>query len=279
MIVIEQRVRVARRIAIKGLKNVLWQIRAIARNLHLISYMTSSLNRARYTQTWLGSLWWLVDPLIKMLIYVFLFQVVLGGVRADYPVFLFAALVPWTWFASSINSSTTIIYGNMSLITQVKFPTITLIIANVLHNLFFFFFGILLLVPLALIFGLRIGLPILWLPLVILVQFFITTGFAFLFGGTGLFFRDLRGIVGGILPLAFYLSPGVYDVSQVPESLLTIYYLNPFSTLLPAYRDVLLYNTQPPLFGLFIWLAVGLVLNLFSLWVFSLQEPQFSRHI
>jgi ABC-type polysaccharide/polyol phosphate export permease len=251
----------------------------------LIGYLVRADMKRKGADTLLGNLWWVIDPLLQMLVYVVLVTVIRGGATTpDYPLFIFSAILPWKWFSSSVGDGVTSVTGQEALIKQVQFPKIILPFAAVIAGVVSFAFG---LIPLAAILILlypdRISAYLLLIPVVAAVQFVFTMAMAVFVSAANVFFRDVGNVARHVLRLWFYLSPALYSAQEL-ESLLRrngpisiILNLNPFTALFESYRNVIYYGTMPEWVGLFRVLGVSVVLVLIFVLLFKRLEPSFAK--
>ena len=251
----------------------------------LISYIVRADMKKKGADTLLGNLWWVIDPLLQMLVYVVLVTVIRGGNTVPaYPLFIFAAILPWKWFSSSVGDGVVSVTSQEALIKQVQFPKIILPFAAVIAGIVSFAFG---LIPLAAILLImypdRISATLLLIPVVAAVQFVFTMAMATLVASANVFFRDVGNVARHVLRLWFYLSPALYSASEL-ESLLNrhgavsiLLNLNPFTALFESYRNVIYYGTMPEWMGLFRVLGVSVVLLLVAVYLFKRLEPAFAK--
>ncbi len=266
------------------LRTISGTIRDVSTRRRLIEYLIRADLKKRGADTVLGNVWWILDPLLTMLVYVVLVTVILRSTQEAYPLFIFAAILPWKWFSSSLNDAVTCIVARGLIIKQVSFPKIVLPLAAAGGGFVSFVFG---LVPLAalliLFYSNHISAWLLLIPVVAAVQFVLTLAFAVLVSGLTVFFRDLGNFTTHILRLWFYLSPALYGSNQI-ESLATnhrtlfaVYQLNPFAGLFESFRDVIYYG-QPPDWGLLgVVLGESLILLVIGIVVFKRLEPSFAK--
>ena len=251
----------------------------------LIGYIVRADMKRKGADTLLGNLWWVIDPLLQMLVYVVLVTVIRGGATTpDYPLFIFAAILPWKWFSSSVSDGVTAVTSSESLIKQVQFPKIILPFAAVLAGIVSFAFG---LIPLAAILVLlypdRISATLLLIPVVAAVQFVFTMAMAVLVSAVNVFFRDVGNVARHVLRLWFYLSPALYSAKEL-NSLLnnhglvgTLLNLNPFTALFESYRNVIYGEALPEWEGLFRVLGISVILCLLAVLLFKRLEPSFAK--
>ncbi|MFH1134355.1 MAG: ABC transporter permease [Nanoarchaeota archaeon] len=231
----------------------------------------------RHKRTWLGYFWWLLDPLLFMGIYILLVQVIFQRGGPDYPVFILLALLPWRWFSSTIGDAASSIVGKAGVIKEVRFPKIILPLSSVITNCVTFCFGLIVLAAFLVIFSVPLRWTFLFFPAIILVQLAFTAGFALVVAHLNVYFRDLGNILRYLLQIWFFLSPGIYAASLVPERFQWLYNLNPFAVLFNAYRDVMLQGAVPGLLSLLYVLALSAILILFGVWLINKYEGDYAK--
>ena len=242
-----------------------------------MQYLVLSNLKAGQHSTVLGYVWWVLDPLLLMAVYFVLVEVIFDRGVEHYPVFVLSAVLPWKWFNTSIQGSIGALVGRERLIKQVAFPKVVLPISQTLANLVSFGFGLLVLLALVLIYRIEITWTLVALPVVVLGQFLLTLGLAMLFSALSVFFRDIRNLLRYVLRLWFYLSPGLYALSFVPDDLLDVYRLNPFARIFPAYRDAVMFGSWPAAGDLLWILGVGAVVLAAGYAVFQWSEYRFAK--
>lgn len=236
--------------------------------------------KVRYRNSFLGVLWSLLNPLLMMAVYVFVFtQLLKGGtppeplpgatlgevqtymIRTNFPVFILIGLLPWNWLATSVMGSITSIVGNAHLIKKVYFPRELLPLSLVISNLVNFLLALPVLFGLILLMKPTITLQYLWLPAILLTQTVFLAGLAFFLSAVSVYFRDTFVILEVVILAWFFLTPIFYDIKQVwPEWADWIYRLNPMASLISNYRDILFWGAPPdPAFVLRTFLTAVLV--------------------
>jgi len=264
---------------------VLEAFRELWSRRRLIGYIVRADMKRKGADTLLGNLWWVIDPLLQMLVYVVLVTVIRGGsTTPDYPLFIFAAILPWKWFSSSVGDGVTSVTASESLIKQVQFPKIILPFAAVLAGVVSFAFG---LIPLAailiLLYPTHITAMLLLIPVVAVVQFIFTMAMAVLVASVNVFFRDVGNVARHALRLWFYLSPALYSAKEL-DALLNrhgaiglLLNLNPFTALFESYRNCIYYGTAPEWVGLLRVLGISAVFCLLAVYLFKRLEPSFAK--
>jgi ABC-type polysaccharide/polyol phosphate export permease len=250
----------------------------------LIGYLAQADLKKKGADTLLGNVWWVMDPLLQMAVYVVLVSIIFARPERDYPLFIFAAILPWKWFSSSIGDAITAVSGQDRLIKQVQFPKIVLPVAAIMAGIAQFAFG---LIPLAalllLLFADRISPYLVLIPAVALVQLAFTLALGLILSAVNVFFRDIGNLSRHALRLWFYLSPALYGASTVEQVtreqplLGDLLRLNPFYWLLTAYRDLIYDERAPDWASLGVVLAVSLALLAVAAWFFKRLEPNFAK--
>lgn len=237
--------------------------------------------RARYKQSVLGIAWALLQPLAMMIIYTVVFShiVKVDTGEIPYPVFSYIALLPWTFFSQSVVAGTECLVSNFSLITKIYFPREVFPISAVLGKSIDLALGILVLVPLFVIYSIQPTWMVIIIIPVLLVQLCLMLGLTFLLSSFNLFYRDVRHIVPLLTTMWMYLTPIIYPLDLVPKKYLAIYMLNPMAPIMDAYRKVALQG-EPPMWGyLGISAAISVLALIVGYRVFKRLEPAFAELI
>jgi ABC-type polysaccharide/polyol phosphate export permease len=268
-------------------------IEDISSRRRLVRYLVQGEIKKRGADTLLGNLWWVLDPLLQMAVYVVFIAIIgRGGRFEDYPLFIFAAILPWKWFTAAVTDATTSVVSQDRLIKQIAFPKLVLPVAATSAGIVGFAFGLIPLGFILLFYADRISPFLLLIPVVAAVQYVFTLAVAILAAALNVFFRDLGNVLRHALRLWWYLSPGLYSLSLLEGMSIveqypiirTIAGLNPFAILFEAYR-LIIYGTPdgdgPPTAP--DWLSLGglLLVSIILLGVttitFKRLEPRFAK--
>jgi lipopolysaccharide transport system permease protein/teichoic acid transport system permease protein len=230
----------------------------------LIGYMVRADVKKRGVDTVLGNVWWVLDPLITMLVYVLVMTVIFQRSTPDFPLFLLSAMVPFKWFTHTIGSSTNAVTGKEGLIKQILFPKIILPVTLTLSQIVSFLFGMgVLLFLWFFAFHDHVTWQVVWVPLIAVVQYVFVLGIVFMVSAVTVFYRDVGIIIGHFMRLLFWVSPILWSFMEVagrgqrlqqglegverflglPSGLLfNVLSYNPVSILLESYRKVIYGN-------------------------------------
>lgn len=198
--------------------------------------------KVRYKQTALGAAWIILQPVVSMLVFSFLFGGLLNVPSGDvpYPVFALAALVPWNYFAASLNKSSTSLVTSANLITKVYFPRLIIPIASVLSGLVDFLISFVVLVILMIVYRMPFTPSLALLPALLLLALLTALGFSLWLSTLNVRFRDVNYLVPYIVQVWMYLTPVIYATTLIPERLRFLLGLNPMTGVVEGFRWALL---------------------------------------
>ncbi len=262
----------------------------VASRRRLVRYLVQAEVRKKGADTFLGNLWWIMDPLLQMGVYVVFVSLILSRSTPDYPLFILSAILPWKWFTSSITDAAGSVVSQEKLIKQIQFPKIVLPVAATSAGVVGFVFGLIPLGGIMLLYADRISPFLVLIPLIAVVQYVFTLGLALLVSAINVFFRDLGNVLRHFMRLWFYLSPGLYSLAVLDSSttfkenpiLRDIAHANPIAVLFEAYRAVI-YGTPegpphaPDAMPLLVLLGASLVLVAISTVIFKRLEPTYAK--
>ena len=218
--------------------------------------------RGKYKGSFLGVLWSFVNPLLSVLIYAIVFPFILRDSQPNYVTFLVIGVLPWAFFTTVVNQGTTCILYNGGIIKKVYFPREILPISIVTSGVINFLISCLIICIFLICSGIGFSLYILWLPLIIIIQYFLLLGIIFITGAVNVYVRDAEYIINFFVNMLFYGTPILYSATTFPEKFRWILNLNPLTTIINSYRDIFFYKQNPNIIAL---LTVGLVSFLITL--------------
>ena len=235
----------------------------LARFRSLLATLTARELKARYRGSVLGFFWSLVNPLLLLAVYGFVFGYILNPRLGDvepYAVFLVTGLFPWIWFSGSLLEGSGSLLANAGLIRKAAFPAEVLPAVSVASHLVHFLLA-LPIVAGALVVGRFLGHPVggwgaLLLPAVVLLQLPLVAGLALGLAALTAHFKDVRDILSNLLTLLFFSTPIIYPLEAVPEWMRSAVRANPLTPFTLAYQDVLFRGVAPEPW---LWLQMALV--------------------
>lgn len=235
--------------------------------------------RGKYKKSFLGVLWSFINPLLQLAIYALVFPFILRINEDNYVMFLFSALIPWNFFATTISQSTSIIVGNGGILKKVYFPREILPISIVISGAINFLISCIIIFIALLISGIGISINVLWLPLILLIQCIITLAVCFILSAFTVYIRDLEYFINVLLQLWMYLTPVLYKIEMIPEKLAELFRLNPMVEIINAYRAIFYYQTMPNLNSLALLAIIGIGLMFAGYWIFKKLEKRFAEEL
>jgi lipopolysaccharide transport system permease protein len=204
--------------------------------------------KVRYRQTVMGALWAIIQPVITMVIFSLVFGR-LANIPSDgvpYPVFSYAALVPWTFFVNAITQASNSLVVSANMIKKIYFPRLSLPIATVLAGMVDFVLAFIVLLVIMLYYGLVPTINVVWLPLFMLLALVTSLGVSLWLSAMNVQFRDVRYTVPVITQAWLFVTPIAYPSSLLAEPWRTLYGLNPMAGVVEGFRWALLGTNTPP---------------------------------
>ncbi|HZX09600.1 MAG TPA: ABC transporter permease [Acidobacteriota bacterium] len=247
--------------------------------------------KARYRGTVLGFVWSFINPLLLLTVYTMVFGFILRPRDPSfndspwvYALFLFCGILPWqVWFAASSQESANILIAQGNLIKKMLFPTEILPIVSVTSNFVHFLFGL----PILLAFVPLMGKPytpyLLFLPIVILVQYIFTLGFCFLISSLTVHFRDIKDILTNLLTFWFFSTPIIYPMTfpavQQHSVLKTFLNLNPMTHIMWGYQNCIFYGEMIRWKRLGVTFLLSLILFFVGYYIFDRLRDSFPEEV
>lgn len=220
----------------------LWQSR------ELVYFFVWRDIKIRYKQTAIGAAWAVLQPFLAMVVFTLFFgklaHIPSGGI--PYPVFYYSALLPWLYFAASVQAATNTIVENQRVITKVYFSRLALPISSVLSGLMDFGVGFVLFLFMMIYYGIRPGIPLLLFPCFLLLAVLTALGVGLWLSAMNAIYRDVRYVVPFLVQFWLFASPVAYSSSLVPEKWRWLYGLNPMAGVIEGFRWSLSGQGTPP---------------------------------
>ncbi len=220
----------------------LWEYR------ELLYFLTWRDVKVRYKQTVLGAAWAIIQPFFTMVVFSLFFGK-LAKIPSDgvpYPIFSYAALVPWNFFAHGLSQSSNSLVGSSNLIKKVYFPRLVVPISSVLSGVVDFCLAFIVLLGMMLYFGIMPTWKVIWLPLLLLLALVTSLGVGLWLSALNVQFRDVRYTVPFLTQFWLFATPIAYPSSLLPEPWRTVYGINPMVGVVEGFRWALLGTETAP---------------------------------
>jgi lipopolysaccharide transport system permease protein len=234
--------------------------------------------KVRYKQTVLGASWAIIQPFFTMVVFSLFFGR-LAGIPSDgvpYPIFSFAALVPWTFFASGLAGSANSLVGSQNLIKKVYFPRLAIPIATVLSGAVDFALAFVVLLGMMLFYGITPTVNVVWLIPLLLLALVTSLGVGLWFSALNVKYRDVRYVVPFMVQLWLFATPIAYPSSLLDEPWRTVYALNPMVGVVEGFRWALLGTETAPGAMMLVSSSVAIALLVGGAFYFRRMESTFA---
>jgi lipopolysaccharide transport system permease protein len=237
--------------------------------------------KIRYKQTAIGVLWVIIQPLLTMLVATLFFGRLakLPSQGLPYPVFCFAALVPWTYFSAALVGATSVMVDNQRVITKVYFPRLILPFSSVLSGLVDLAISLVVLLIFAFAFGIRPTIAVLLIPLFLLLAVLTALGVGLWLSALNALYRDVKYVTPFLVQFWTLASPVYYSSNMVPERYRWIYGLNPMAGVIDGFRWALTGTGHPPGAILFASVAAVCLMVLGGLLFFNHMEGSIADRV
>jgi lipopolysaccharide transport system permease protein len=253
-------------------------LRDIWHHRELLYFLIWSDLKLRYKQTSLGAVWAVLQPFLTMIVYsIFLGR--LARVPSDgiaYPVFVYTALVPWTFFANALTTSSLSLIRHERVITKVYFPRLIIPISAIAAGLVDFGIAFVLLIGIVLFYGIVPGMAVLLLPLFMVLATATALAVSLWLSALNVQYRDVRYTVPFLIQVWMFVTPIIYPSSLVPERWHVLYGLNPMAGVVEGFRWSLLGLENPSFPILLASAAMTLVILIGGLFYFRRMEQTFA---
>jgi len=232
----------------------------------------------RYKQTLLGAAWAVLQPVFTMILFTIFFgrlaEVPSEG--APYPLFVFAALLPWQYFATTLGNAANSLVNNSNLLSKVYFPRLLIPLTSLFPPAVDFLIAFIVLVGLMFYYRWPLTPNVIWLPAFLILAMLATLGVGLWFAAMNVKYRDARHIVGVVVQFGIFVSPVVYPSRIVPMPWLNLYALNPMVGVIEGFRWALLGTGAAPLRLIAISSLAALAMLISGLYYFRYTEKTFA---
>ena len=235
----------------------------------------------RYKQTSIGVLWAILQPFLTMVVFTLVFGKFANfpSKNVPYPIFVYSALLPWTYFASSMSAASSSLVSNKALVTKVYFPRVLLPLASVLVPIVDFLFAFIVLVGMMVWFDVWPGPALVLAPLFLLMALLTALGVALFLSAVNVRYRDVPYAIPFLIQIWLFLSGVVYAISALPEKWQWVLALNPMTAVISGFQWGVLHAPPPDLGKTLVSVAAMVAIFVVGLWFFRRSEPRFADTI
>lgn len=236
--------------------------------------------RGRYKGSVLGFLWTFINPLLQLVVYTIVFSMIMRAGIEKYYLFLFVALIPWTFFSNCISGGCASILNEKSLVTKIYFPREVIPISFVTSSFMNMLFSFIVVLLVVFFFGDNVNvLAMVSLPIIMVIEYILALGCTLLLSALTVYFRDLQHIMGIVSMAWQFLTPVMYSEDMVPDELMPIFLCNPMTKIINAYRDVLYYGKFPDFGELMLPTFISVVILIIGFAVFHKLQRNFVEEL
>ncbi len=236
--------------------------------------------RGRYQKSVLGMLWTFLNPLCQIIVYTFVFTVIFENSMENYYIYLTVGMIPWTFFSEALGQGAGSIISNADMTKKIYFPREVLTIASVTAKLVNMLLSFVIVFLVLFVSGVGVNPRVLlWLIPVIFAEYLVALGFTLFFASITVYLRDMEYIVGVLLMAWIWATPIMYTLDGIAQPIKALLYLNPMTSIIVAFHDILYYKTAPSASSIGVVLLVGIVLVLLGEFVFARLEGNFAEEL
>ena len=248
----------------------------------LVFFMIWRQLKVRYKQTALGALWAIIQPLMTMIVFNFIFGNVAKVPTDDipYPIFSYTALLPWGLFTTALNQASRSLTTNQNMVTKIYFPRLVLPISSVLAGLVDFAIAFVILIGLMFYYGVTPAWNVLWtLPFFLLLSIIAALGVSLWLSAINVQYRDVNYALPFLTQFWLFITPVAYSASVISEKWQLVYSLNPMAGVVNGFRWALLGTGNGP--DITLWVSTGISILIFvsGLFYFRSMEKTFADTI
>lgn len=245
--------------------------------LAIIVFKTKAELKAERQRTYLGFIWWILEPIMFLAIFYVIFGHFRESGQENFVQFLLIGLILWQWFKSSISQSSSVIIYHINLLRQVKIPAWLFPVIKVSANTVKFILVFALLVVFLWATGFVPNLNYLYLLEILMIQFLLINGIVLCLASIVPFVPDIDVVVDNLLLGIFFVTGIFFPLTQIPEPMQSLLYLNPMARIIKNSREVLMENTAPNQIDLLYVLVIALILLSIGLFLFGKFQNSYAK--
>ena len=252
--------------------------RSLLNNRELLFQLTLKQIKSRYKQSVLGISWAIIRPLGMMMVFTVIFSkfIKVPSDGIPYPIFSYCALLPWSFFTTSLSSGINSMTSNSSLIQQIYFPRMIFPLSAVISSFVDYAIASVIFIGLLIFYKVQLTIYVLFLIPILLLQILFTLAVCFFGSALNVFYRDIGQAIMFLTGLWMYACPIVYPISVIPEKYRMLYALNPMVGIIDGYRKVIIQGVAPNWDFILISFVVTVLTVIISFKIFKKLEIQFA---
>lgn len=234
--------------------------------------------KVKYKQTVLGALWAIIQPFFSMIVFTIFFGkfAKMPSEGVPYPVFSYAALVPWTYFSGAVGQSGNSLVGNSDLLTKVYFPRFAIPASAALSGIVDFLIASVILFGILMFYNIPISWSLLFWPILVIPLVFLATGMGMIFSSLNVKYRDIKYTIPFMIQTLLFVTPIIYPISILPEKYQKLAALNPLTGIIEAFRATVLPGKHINISLLSLSCFVSIVVFIIGLLYFRKMEKGFA---
>ena len=234
--------------------------------------------KTRYAQSVLGIGWAILQPLVNMVIFTLIFGKLakVGSDGVPYSIFSYVALVPWTYFSSTLSESINSLMSFSKIMSKVYFPRLIIPIAPIFSRLIDFMISFFILFLMMFYFSFSININFIFIPFLVIIMMLTSSGLGMLLTSLAIQYRDIKYLSGFLIQILIYLAPVVYSIKLIPQDYLYFYGLFPMVGVIEGFRSILLQTNSMPWDLVFIGFISSTVLFIIGAFYFKNMEKYFA---
>ncbi|MGL5956396.1 MAG: ABC transporter permease [Brevinema sp.] len=242
-----------------------------------IYHYVKALEKSRVSNTSLGYLWWFLDPLLNMAIYIIMVRIVFRQRDANYPIFFFSAMLVWRYFSMAIQQAASSITDNIHICKDNYIPKFIFPLAICISNLTPFIFSLTFLFILMLFFQTPLTLNLLYVPILLVSLFLLTITISIFCAHVNVFMNDFGNILPHIIMIGMFSTPIFYDINMIPEEYIFFMKLNPIGIITTGFRNIFTYGTAPPMKRLIYLIITTIISLIYSLYILYKNDQVYNK--
>ena len=235
--------------------------------------------RGKYKNSFLGVLWSFLNPLLQIIVYAIVFQMILKNPQENYSIFICCGLIPWTFFSAAISRSAFTMVENGNILKKVYFPREILPISIVTSEAVNFLISTIIIIAFVIFGGLGISKYIIFYPIVLIAQYILLIAISLIVSSISVYIRDLQHLIGVALQLLFYATPIVYSSETIPTEFHWILNINPMTYIINAYRDIFYNQTMIDVGSLLGLILISTIFVVIGYLIFNKLQKGFAEQL